>query len=60
MTTRLYCEHCDKFYEVDINDIRFMLEQKKESLSFAHNTYFFKDGCFCQELKKYKKNFSRP
>lgn len=55
MTTRLFCEHCDKFYEVDMKDIRFMQAQNKEYLNFAHNTYFFKNGCFFQELSKYKK-----
>lgn len=59
MTTRLFCEHCDKFYEVDMKDIRFMQEQKKECLSFAHNTYFFKNGCFFQELGKYRKEFAQ-
>ena len=55
MTTRLFCEHCDKFYEVDLEDIRLIKEKKKGSLRFAHNTYFFKDGCFFQELKDAKK-----
>jgi len=54
MTTRLFCEHCDKFYEVDLKDIHLMKEKKKECLSFAHNTYFFKDGCFFEILKEAK------
>ena len=56
MTVRLFCEHCDKFYEVDVKDVRFMLEETKESLSFAHNTYFFKDGCYFQKLRELKKD----
>lgn len=60
MTSRLFCEHCDKFYEVDINDIRFMKEKKNESMHFKHNTYFFKDGCFFQKLKKIKNRFLEP
>ena len=57
MTTRLFCEHCDKFYEVDMKDIRFMIKQKKEFLRFAHNTYFFNNGCFFQKLRNYKERF---
>ena len=56
MTARLFCEHCEKYYEVNIEDIRFMQEKEKECLSFAHNTYFFKEGCFFQRLKQLKKS----
>ena len=55
MTARLFCEHCDKFFEVDVKDVRLMLENKKESLRFAHNTYFYKGGCFFETLKQTKK-----
>jgi len=57
MTTRLFCKHCDKFYEVDIKDIRFMQEHMSEDLSFSHNTYFFNDGCFFKKLNTFKKRF---
>ena len=55
MTARLFCEHCDKFYEVNLEDVRLMLKDKKECLNFAHNTYFYKGGCFFETLKKTKK-----
>lgn len=59
MTNRLFCEHCDKFYEVNINDIRLMREKREDALRFAHNTYFFTDGCFFHKLKKTKERFSQ-
>lgn len=47
MTARLFCSHCNKYYEVDLTQIRLMQSMKEENFSFAHNTYFYEsENCF--------------
>jgi len=60
MTCRLFCEHCDKFYEVDTKEIRLMQKQYQDAMHFAHNTYFYTGGCFFEKLKETKKSLNRP
>jgi len=55
MKSRLFCNHCDKYFEVDIENIRLVQEFKGEHILFAHNTYFYNYGCFFKELNKLKR-----
>jgi len=59
MKARLFCEHCDKFYEVNIEEIRIIQNIESDNMSFAHNTYFYKDGCFFDTLKNCKKELQK-
>lgn len=57
MKSRLFCQHCEKYYEVEIDQIRLMKNFKDEKMSFAHNTYFYKDknACFFKTLHQIRK-----
>jgi len=47
MTARLFCSHCNKYYEVDLTQIKLMQNHNNEEMLFTHNTYFYdKDICF--------------
>lgn len=56
MKSRLFCHHCEKYYEVDIKSIRLMQNAKDEQITFAHNTYFYKDeNCFFKTVLELKR-----
>jgi hypothetical protein len=51
MTARLFCSHCNKYFEVDLSQIRLIQSINEESFSFAHNTYFYEsENCFFKTL----------
>ena len=54
MISRLFCAHCKKHYEVDLDNIKFVQQFMHKNLKFANNTYYYKDGCFFKELKRLK------
>lgn len=55
MQARLYCKHCEKYYNVPLNDVRLMQETKSENITFTHNTYYYEDeGCFFKTIREIK------
>ncbi len=55
MKSRLFCRHCEKHYEVDVNDIKFMQLHQNEHLSYDRNTYYYTNGCFFKTLNTLKR-----
>ncbi|MFT5661115.1 MAG: hypothetical protein ACI9TV_001761 [Sulfurimonas sp.] len=55
MKARLFCTHCDKHYEVDVKNINLIKQVKSKNIEHRNNTYYYKNGCFFQELSKIKK-----
>lgn len=55
MRARLYCKHCEKHYDVDLDDVRMMQERNSAHIIFAHNTYYYDDGCFFKTINLYKR-----
>lgn len=54
LKVRLYCKHCDKFYEVDKEDVKLVQTHHNDAIHYERNTYFYEDNCFFQEIKKIK------
>lgn len=54
MKTKLYCHHCQKTYNVQINDVHLMLSYDQENLKRDHGHYYFTGGCFFKTLKTQK------
>jgi diadenosine tetraphosphatase ApaH/serine/threonine PP2A family protein phosphatase len=55
MKKKLFCYQCEKEYEVKIDEITYMQDHKKGSITFAEETYYFDEGCFFQTLNRLKK-----
>ena len=56
MFTRVFCQHCDSFYEVDLEEARLVKKYHNDKISFANNTYYFTDKeCFFRLAKKLKR-----
>jgi len=59
MTSRLFCRHCEKHYEVDTKDIKLMQRVHSENLTFSNNTYYFENsGCFFKAMNHIKRDSS--
>lgn len=56
MKTRLYCTHCEKYYDVPLKDVRMLQEAKSESITYAHNTYYYDDDCFFKSVAAMKRD----
>lgn len=55
MNTRIFCQHCDNYYEVDLEDARLVQKFHDDRISFANNTYYFRNKeCFFNLVKKLK------
>ena len=59
MKGRLFCHHCDKHFEVDIEDIRAVQALESARFTFAHNTYFYTGGCFFKTLAQYRRTLQK-
>jgi hypothetical protein len=47
MYTRVFCQHCDMYYEVDLEEARLVEKFYSEKISFANNTYYFRNEKEC-------------
>lgn len=54
MTARLFCHHCGKHYEVDIEAIKLFQQYHSTQLTFERNTYYCESGCFFKILNTIK------
>lgn len=50
MKARLYCSHCEKHYEVKVEDVRLMQDFNNKNITFKHNTYYYESGCFFKNV----------
>jgi hypothetical protein len=54
MKARLYCEHCEKYYDVPLKDVRLVQEANSGRITFSHNTYYYEEGCFFKTVNSLK------
>lgn len=54
MKARLYCKHCEKYYDVPLKDVRLVQETNGDQITFAHNTYYFEEECFFKTVNTLK------
>jgi len=52
MKVRLFCNHCDKHFEVNVNKIRLMQKLNNEHITYANNTYYYHEGCFFKKINQ--------
>lgn len=55
MKKKLFCYQCEKEYEVKIDEITYMLDHKKDSITFVEDIYYFDKGCFFKTLNLLKR-----
>lgn len=56
MYTRVFCQHCDTYYEVDLEEARLVKKYHADLITFANNTHYFRNKeCFFRLAKKLKK-----
>lgn len=56
MFTRVFCQHCDTYYEVCLDEARLVEQYYNEKITFKNNTYYFRSKeCFFHLAKKLKK-----
>lgn len=55
MFVRIHCDHCDKFYETFLEDVRLMQKNNAKEITFTNNTYYYKSKkCFFTSVKRLK------
>jgi hypothetical protein len=54
MISRLFCEHCQKHYKVDLENVNLIKKYKSENIRFANNTYYYTNGCFFKDVNSLK------
>lgn len=55
MYTRVFCQHCDSYYEVDLEEARLVQKFHDDRITFENNTYYFRNNeCFFHLVKKLK------
>lgn len=55
MKKKLFCYQCEKEYEVKIDEITYMQDHKKGSITSVEEMYYFDEGCFFQTLNRLKR-----
>ena len=56
MFTRLFCQHCDNYYEVDLEEARLVERYHNDKISFANNTHYYRNKeCFFTLVRRLKK-----
>ncbi|MCW8821932.1 MAG: hypothetical protein OQK45_06870 [Sulfurovum sp.] len=56
MNTRIFCQHCDSHYEVDLEEARLVQKYHNDRISFENNTYYFRNTeCFFHLVKQLKR-----
>ncbi len=56
MKARIHCKHCEKYYDVELEDVRLIQAVNGESITFAHNTYYYDDDCFFKTLNRIRRD----
>lgn len=60
MNTRIFCQHCDSYYEIDLEEARLVEKFYNDKLTFANNTYYFRHKeCFFHLVRTLKKQTSQ-
>lgn len=61
MYTRVFCEHCDRHYEVDLEEARLVEKFHSEKITFSNNTHYFRNDkeCFFNLVRKLKKQIDQ-
>ncbi|MBN2816496.1 MAG: hypothetical protein JXQ67_07405 [Campylobacterales bacterium] len=54
MVSRLFCEHCNKYYKVDLDNVNLVKKHNSHKMRFANNTYYYTNGCFFKDLTNLK------
>ncbi|MBU0631100.1 hypothetical protein KKA17_00490 [bacterium] len=54
MRAKLFCQHCEKHYDTDLDNIRYVQNHKNDSITFFNGTYSYNDGCFFKTLNRLK------
>ena len=57
MKSKLFCEECEKDYEVENESIIFMQNNTKY-MSYSNGIYTYNKGCFFKELNLLKRSMS--
>lgn len=57
MTSRLFCEHCEKHYKVNLDNVNLIKTYKSENIRFANNTYYYKNSCFFKDVNSLKSKY---
>lgn len=56
MFTRLYCQHCDHYYEVDLKEARLVEKYHNDKITFENNTHYYtNDECFFTLVRRLRK-----
>lgn len=50
MQVRLYCTHCQKHYEVEVDNVKLLQKHNSQNLKFQNNTYYYDGGCFFKDV----------
>jgi len=56
MKARIHCKHCEKYYDVELDDVRLVQETDGDSITFAHNTYYYNNDCFFKTLNQLRRD----
>ena len=59
MTARLFCHHCDKHYEVELEKIKLMQELNGDHITYSRNTYFYEGECFFKTISKLQREYDK-
>jgi len=55
MLARLFCTHCNKYYRVDVENIKLVQKYENDNFRYSNNTYYYSNACFFKELNKIQK-----
>ena len=61
MNTRVFCQHCDRYYEVDIEEARLVEKFHSDKITFSNNTHYFRseNECFFNLVRNIKKQIDQ-
>lgn len=61
MKTRVFCQHCDRYYEVDLEEARLIEKYHRDKITFSNNTHYFRNEreCFFNLVRKLKKQINK-
>lgn len=55
MNVKLYCHHCETFYDVERNDLDTVLLHDPAHLICANHVFSYSGGCFFKTLARLKR-----
>ena len=61
MKTRVFCQHCDSYYEVDLEEARLIEKFHSNKITFSNNTHYFRNDkeCFFNLVRMLKKQITQ-